>query len=101
MPLIDISAPDSEGFGPLLDMVRLPNVYIRTTMVNPSKTKEVPYRDVWPFLRRLYDRYGAQRMLYANFFEYVAIKDLVPFFTPEDREWILGRTAMKVYKIKL
>ena len=51
--------------------------------------------------RRLYDRYGAKRMLYANFFEYVAIKDLVPFFTPEDREWILGRTAMKVYRIQL
>lgn len=101
LAMIDINAPDSEGFGPLLDMARFPNVYIRTTMVNPSKTKEVPYRDVWPFLRRLYDRYGAQRMLYANFFEYVAIKELVPFFTPEDREWILGRTAMKVYKIKL
>ncbi|MCC6590529.1 MAG: amidohydrolase [Bryobacterales bacterium] len=101
MAMIDIHAPDSEGFGPLLALARFPNVYIRTTMVNLSKTKEVPYRDVWPFLRRLYDRYGARRMLYANFFEYVAIKDLVPFFTPEDREWILGRTAMKIYNIKL
>lgn len=42
-------------------------------MVNLSKTKELPYRDVWPFLRRLYDRYGAKRMVYANFFEYVEI----------------------------
>ena len=56
MAMIDINAPDSEGFGPLLEMVKLPNVYIRTTMVNLSKTKELPYRDVWPFLRRLYDR---------------------------------------------
>ncbi|MFN7923672.1 MAG: amidohydrolase family protein [Bryobacteraceae bacterium] len=101
MAMIDIHAPDSERFGPLLDMARLPNVYIRTTMVNPSKTKEVPYRDVWPFLKRLYDRYGAQRMVYANFFEYVAINDLAPFFTPEDRAWIFGRTAMKIYGIKL
>ena len=64
-----------------------------------SKTKQLPYRDVWPFLRRLYDRYGAQRMVYANFFEYLVIKDLIPFFTAEDKEWILGKTAMKVYRI--
>ena len=101
MAMIDISAPDSQGFGPLLDLAKFPNVYIRTTMVNLSKTKELPYRDVWPFLRRLYDRYGAKRMVYANFFEYVVIKDLVPFFTAEDKEWILGRTAMKIYRINL
>ena len=101
LAMIDISAPDSQGFGPLLDLAKFPNVYIRTTMVNLSKTKELPYRDVWPFLRRLYDRYGAKRMVYANFFEYVVIKDLVPFFTAEDKEWILGRTAMKIYRITL
>jgi len=99
LAMIDINAPDSEGFGPLLDLAKFPNVYIRTTMVNPSKTKQLPYRDVWPFLRRLYDRYGAQRMVYANFFEYLVIKDLIPFFTAEDKEWILGKTAMKVYRI--
>ena len=101
MAMIDINAADSEGFGPLLEMVKFPNVYIRTTMVNLSKTKELPYRDVWPFLRRLYDRYGPKRMVYANFFEYVAMKELIPFFTTEDKEWILGKTAMGVYRIKL
>jgi predicted TIM-barrel fold metal-dependent hydrolase len=101
MAMIDIQAPDSEGFGPLLAMAKFPNVYIRTTMINLSKTKQLPYRDVWPFLRRLYDRYGARRMVYANFFEYVAIKDVIPFFTPEDKEWILGRTAMGLYRIRL
>jgi predicted TIM-barrel fold metal-dependent hydrolase len=101
MAMIDINAPDSAGFGPLLDLAKFPNVYIRTTMVNLSKTKDLPYRDVWPFLRRLYDRYGPRRMVYANFFEYVVIKELIPFFTAEDKEWILGRTAMKIYKINL
>jgi L-fuconolactonase len=95
---IDISAPDSEGFGPLLDMARLPNVYIRTSLHNPSKTKETPYRDVWPFLQRLYDRYGPKRMVWANFFELLIIKDLIPFFKAEDKEWILGRTAHRLYK---
>lgn len=101
MAMIDINAPDSAGFGPLLDLSRFPNVYIRTTMVNLSKTKELPYRDVWPFLRRLYDRFGPGRLVYANFFEYVVVKDMIPFFTAEDKEWILGKTAARIYRITL
>jgi hypothetical protein len=58
----------------------------------------MPYKDVWPFLRRLYDRYGAKRMLCANFFEYTIMKDVIPFFTPEDKEWIMGRTASGIYR---
>jgi hypothetical protein len=36
-------------------------------------------------------------MLFANFFEYIIMKELIPFFTEEDREWILGRTAEGIY----
>ena len=96
--MIDIAAPDSAGFGPLLDMARLPNVYVRTSLHNPSKTRQTPYRDVWPFLRRLYDRYGPKRLIYANFFEFLIMKEMIPFFTPDDREWIMGRTAHRIYK---
>jgi predicted TIM-barrel fold metal-dependent hydrolase len=98
MAMIDISAPDSAGFGPLLDLARLPNVYVRTSLHNPSK-QQTPYRDVWPFLRRLYDRFGPKRLVWANFFEFVIMKELIPFFTAEDKEWILGRTAQRLYKL--
>lgn len=94
--MIDITAPDSEGFGPLLELSRLPNVTIRTSLHNPSR-EPIPYRDMWPYLHRVYDRFGPQRMIYANFFEFLIMKDLIPFFTQEDKEWILGRTAEKVY----
>ncbi|MBL8230982.1 MAG: amidohydrolase [Bryobacterales bacterium] len=97
LAMIDIAAPDSDGFGPLLELAKYPNVYIRTSLHNPSKTKEMPYRDVWPFLKRLYDRYGGRRMIWGNFFEYVIMKETIPFFTAEDKEWILGRTAYRLY----
>lgn len=98
MAMIDITAADSDGFGPLLDLARFPNVYIRVSLHNPSKTRQMPYRDVWPFLRRLYDRYGARRMVWANFFEYVIIKEMIPFLSAEDKEWIMGRTAHNIYR---
>ena len=47
--------PIQQDSGPLLDLAKLPNVYVRTSLHNPSKTKQMPYRDVWPFLRRMYD----------------------------------------------
>lgn len=98
MAMIDIKAADSEGFGPLLGLSRFPNVYIRTSLHNPSKTRQMPYRDSWPFLRRLYDRYGARRMVWANFFEYTIIKEMIPFLNAEDKEWIMGRTGQSIYR---
>ncbi len=95
--MIDITRPDSEGIGPLLGLARFPNVYIRTSLHNPSR-EPIPYRDMWPYLRRLYDRLGPQRMIYANFYELLIMQDLIPFFTSADKEWILGRTALQLYR---
>ena len=72
--------------------------YVRTSLHNPSKTKQPPFRDVWPFLRRLYDRFGPRRLVWANFFELMVMQEMIPFFTPEDKEWILGKTAKRLYR---
>jgi predicted TIM-barrel fold metal-dependent hydrolase len=95
--MIDLTRPDAEGIDEILALARLPNVYIRTSLHNPSH-EPIPYRDMWPYLRRVYDRFGPQRLIYANFFELLIMKELIPFFTAEDKEWILGRTALKVYR---
>jgi predicted TIM-barrel fold metal-dependent hydrolase len=99
LAMIDIRRPDAEGIDELLALARHPNVYVRTSLHNPSR-EQIPYRDTWPYLRRIYDRFGPQRMIYANFFELLIMKDLIPFFTAADKEWILGRTALKVYRFK-
>ncbi len=36
-------------------------------------------------------------MIYGNMYELLIMKDLIPFFTEEDKEWILGRNAERVY----
>lgn len=96
--MIDITRPDSEGFGPLLSLARFSNVNIRTSLHNPSR-EPIPYRDMWPYLKRVYDRFGPQRMIYANFHELLIMKELIPFFTKDDKEWILGKTALRVYRL--
>jgi predicted TIM-barrel fold metal-dependent hydrolase len=99
LAMIDIARPDSEGIEPLLGLVKHPNVYIRTSLHNPSK-EPLPHRDVWPHLRRIYDQFGPRRMIYANFAELLIMKDLIPFFSAEDKEWILGKTALSVYRFR-
>ena len=96
--MIDITRPDSEGFQPLLDLHRHPNVYLRTSLHNPSGQK-LPYRDMWPYLERAYDSFGPRKLIYANDYELLVMKDLIPFFTSQDKEWILGRNARAIYRL--
>ena len=95
--MIDITRPDSEGFQPLLDLNLHPNVYLRTSLHNPSQQK-LPFRDMWPYLERAYDAFGPRKLIYANDYELLVMKDLIPFFTSQDKEWILGGNALAVYR---
>ena len=96
--MIDLQAADSEQvMEQLLALALLPNVYMRTTLTNPSKER-LPFRDMWPYLQRIYEAFGARRMIFADFHELLVMSDLIPFFTEEDKEWILGRTALGVYR---
>ncbi len=94
--MMDISRPDSEGIDQIVALKRFPNVYIRTYLSNTSKERE-PCRDMWPYLRRVYDQFGPRRMVFTNFHELLVMKEIIPFFTAEDKEWILGKTALGLY----
>jgi predicted TIM-barrel fold metal-dependent hydrolase len=94
--MMDIARPDSEGIDRILPLKRYPNVYIRTYLSNTSKQR-VPCRDMWPYLRKVYDQFGPPRMVFTNFHELLIMKEIIPFFAAEDKEWILGKTALKLY----
>ena len=104
--------PDIEGdTANLVRLARLPNVYVKVTeFYNHSKTRDYPYADVLPTVRRVYDAFGPQRLMWGTGFvhgervgrilyaqELELIRERVPFFTPEDQEWILGRTALSLW----
>jgi predicted TIM-barrel fold metal-dependent hydrolase len=105
--------PDVNGdTASLLRLARLPNVYVKVTeFYNHSKTREYPYADVLPTVRRVYDAFGPQRLMWGTGFvrgenvgripygkELELIREHVPFFTEEDKEWILGRTARTLWR---
>lgn len=98
--------------GNLLRLARLPNVYVKVTeFYNHSKTKEYPYVDVLATVRRVYDAFGPRRLMWGTGFvhgervgripygrELELIRKHVPFFSAEDQAWILGRTALTLWR---
>lgn len=86
-----------------------PNAYVKVSGLPVTSREEYPHRDVYKFVRMLYGSFGPQRMMWATDFPHILrqcgymkalelVKLHIPFFTPEDREWILGKTALSVWK---
>ena len=84
-----------------------PRVYVKVGAFYALGKKEPPYLDLAPLIRRVVKAFGARRCMwesdcpfqvdahtYANSF--TLIKDRLDFLTPEDREWLLWRTAEKL-----
>ncbi len=94
----------------LLRLERSPNVWVKfTELYTASKTKVYPYRDVHPFGRMVYDKFGPRRLLFGTGMvgatrripladELRLVREDIPFFADLDKEWILGRNALQIWK---
>ncbi|HJN11481.1 MAG: amidohydrolase family protein [Pirellulaceae bacterium] len=71
--------------------------------------KKPPHLELLPVIKRLYESFGASRLMWASDSPYqlvgennysasiALVRDLIDFVTPEERAWLLGGTADKVY----
>jgi len=85
------------------------HVTVKTSAFYALGKKEVPYKDLVPLIRQLFDAFGPQRLMWAsdcpfqveNGHTYAAsielIKDHLDFASQEERSWILRDTAQKVF----
>ena len=111
---IDLGADDPEpDFRRLLAMVQYPNVYVKVSeLTSVSKSGKYPFEDAWPWVKRVYEAFGPDRLLFGTGYpgaaradyqrptldkEIELIRDIIPFFTPEDSKKILGLNAAKLW----
>jgi len=111
---IDLGAENPEpDFQLLLAMARYPNVWVKVSELNSvSKSGKYPFRDSFPYVRRVYEGFGPDRLLFGTGYAGAAraayerptlaeeidlIRAEVPFFSKEDREKILGRNAARLW----
>lgn len=85
------------------------NVYVKLSAYYALGKKEAPYHDLLPMIRRLLDSFGPERLMWASDSPYQLIgdhsygpslsliRDHVSDISEGDRDWLLRRTAEKVY----
>lgn len=93
----------------LCDMARHRNVTVKVSAFYALGKKQPPYHDLIPLIRQVYDAFGAQRLMWASDapFQVVGehsykasidlVKNNLDFLSEDDREWLLYKTAEKVF----
>ena len=101
----------------LLALGRYPNVAVKISdLTSVSKSGKYPFPDAYPWIKRVYDAFGPDRLLWGTGYpgavradfqrptvqkELELIRKHVPFLTPQDRAKILGLNAARIWKIPL
>jgi predicted TIM-barrel fold metal-dependent hydrolase len=95
--------PDEEVFRDLEDLLviaKKPNVALKANSLPSYTSDSYPYRRVHPYLRRVYDAFGPRRIFWGTDFSRLPCSyhqavtmftEEIPWFTTEDKEWIMGR----------
>jgi L-fuconolactonase len=96
----------------LIALKRYPNLYIKLSHPWSLSKQPYPWKDVRPQIHRLYDAFGPQRLMWATDWPIIEnshaqyaqsltlFRDEIPFFTAEDKSWILSKTIEKVWLFK-
>lgn len=111
---VDLKAPDPlPEFQKLLNLAKYPNVWAKVTelsLISPSGKH--PYTDTYPWVRRMYDAFGPDKLLWGTGFpgstrtdngrpdlahELELFQKDIDIFTEEDRSKILGLNAAKLW----
>jgi predicted TIM-barrel fold metal-dependent hydrolase len=88
-------------FDKLLVAARRPNIAVKVSALPCYTDSPYPHRNLHPYVRKVYDAFGPQRMLWGSDFSRLRgpYRECVTMFTEEmkwlssrDLEWIMGRS---------
>jgi predicted TIM-barrel fold metal-dependent hydrolase len=92
----------------LLALQRLPNVYVKVSATPPWGREPHPDPRVAPLLQRVYETFGADRLLWSCAFPrlrgeaYIQgvklMRTTTPFMSDADRAVVMGGTAVRLYR---
>ena len=98
---LDSHVPESfASLDDVLSLVRFPHVYVMTSSAPCFSNESFPFRDVAPFIKRLYDVFGPRRLFWGADFTRLPcsyrecldqFRTSLDFLSAEDKGWILGR----------
>ena len=57
---------DTNSDVPVLELASLPNIWIKIGDYQVASRESYPWQDIWPFVRRLRERFGTTRMIWGT-----------------------------------
>jgi L-fuconolactonase len=93
----------------LCNLARHPHTHVKISAFYALGRKQPPHDELQPMIRRLFEAYGANRLMWASDNPYQLgppntyadslklITDRCEFLTPDDRDWLLKKTAERVF----
>jgi L-fuconolactonase len=107
--MADCPADQPEKLKKLLALARYPRVFVKVSHTWSVSKQPYPYRDAQAQVKRLYDAFGPQRLMWGTDWPLVEahcgyakalamVRDEMKFLNDEDKSWMLGRTVEQVWK---
>ena len=93
----------------LTDLARHKNVYVKISAYYALGKKKPPYHDLAPMIKQMLDAYGRKRLMWASDAPFqvvgghtykdsiVLIKSGLDYLDDDDRNWLLRKTAERVF----
>jgi predicted TIM-barrel fold metal-dependent hydrolase len=106
--MADCSIDQPDELKKLLALARLPRVFVKISHLWSLSRQKYPYRDTHDQVKRLSDAFGPRRLMwgtdwplvekYCGYAKALALyRDEIKGWTAEERRWILGGTALKLW----
>lgn len=107
----DLQAQDCwPEFRKMFRLSRFPQVWISNSEpYEMSVSKRYPYADTWPFYKAIYEEFGGKQLVWGTGYprprwelpmeqELEFVDKFCDFYSAEDRELLLGRNALRIWK---
>lgn len=100
-------SPHFKSAESLMRLADYPNTYVKISALSAASQQKYPYADTTDLVTRIYKRFGARRLMWGTDFPYVQLNEgyakarqiveKYSFMSIDDKEWLLGRTALSLY----
>jgi predicted TIM-barrel fold metal-dependent hydrolase len=97
-------------FKKMFALKKFPHVWVSASEpYELSITKEYPYRDTIPFFKATYEEFGGKQLIWGTGYprprwelpmdkELEFVDKFLDFYTPHDRELLLGKNALRIWR---
>jgi L-fuconolactonase len=106
--MADCPIDQPEQLEKLIVLKRYPNVFVKISHTWSISKQPYPWLDAQQYVKRLYDAYGPQRLMWATDWPILdtwttydkaltVVRDEMKFLNADDKQWMLSKTVERVW----